>query len=135
QPILIERVTPEILESWAQSDEHLRVLQDMELKSIIVVPLLARGKVLGVLEVVATGRRAFGSRELRLMDQVAHRAALAIDNARLYRIAERAIRDRDDVLGVVAHDLRNPLGRILMQVELLRPSGNEPERRARKPAD
>ena len=43
QPVLIEKVTPEIVAAWAQSDEHLRVLQEMEPRSIIVVPLLARG--------------------------------------------------------------------------------------------
>jgi signal transduction histidine kinase len=137
QPILIERVTPEILASWAQSEEHLRVLREMEPKSMIVVPLLARGKVLGVLKVVSsTGPRPFGQHDLRLMEEVADRAALGIDNARLYRVAERAIQARDDVLGVVAHDLRNPLGNILMQVALLRRRGDAPERPSgRKPAD
>lgn len=136
QPILIERMTPEIIASWAQSDEHLRVLQEMEPRSVIVVPLLARGKVLGVLEVVSSTRlRTYGHDDLRLMEEVAYRAALAIDNARLYRVAERAIRARDEVLGVVAHDLRNPLGNILMQVALLRRPQGEPERRSRKPAD
>lgn len=136
QPILIERVTPEILASWAQSDDHLRVLREMEPRSIIFVPLLAREKVLGALKVVSSTRlRAYGPDDLRLMEEVAYRAARAIDNARLYRVAERAIRARDEVLGVVAHDLRNPLGNIVMQVELLRRSGGEPARRLRKTAD
>ena len=135
QPILIERVTPESVASWAQNDEHLRLLQEMEPRSIIVVPLLARGKVFGVLEVVSSTRpRAYGQEDLRLIEEVAYRAALAIENARLYRVAERAIQGRDEVLGVVAHDLRNPLASILMQSALLRRSDGEPERRSQKPA-
>ena len=130
QPVLIGRVTPEIVASWAQSDEHLRVLQEMEPRSIIVVPLLARGNILGVLKVVSTRLHAYGQEDLRLMEEVAYRAALAIDNARLYRVAERAIQARDEVLGVVAHDLRNPLNGILMALGLLRRPRVEPERRS-----
>src|SRR5262249_46449128 len=47
----------------------------------------------------------------------------------------RAIRARDEVLGVVAHDLRNPLHTIVMQASLLRRRGPEPERRSRRPSD
>ena len=61
------------------------------------------------------------------------RAALAIEKARLYRIAQEAIKLRDDVLNVVAHDLRNPLGTILLQAGLLRRRQAEGERRTTKP--
>jgi len=136
EPVLIEEVTSEVLASWAQSDEQLRVLQRLEARSLMVVPLLARGKVLAVLEFVSsTNPRAYGQPDLRLAEDIAYRATLAIENARLYRAAERATQARDEVLGVVAHDLRNPLGAILMQAALLRPRGAEPERRSRKPAE
>jgi PAS domain S-box-containing protein len=64
--------------------------------------------------------------------------ASVMDISQLKQAEERlvhAIRMRDEVLGVVAHDLRNPLGNILIQAELLRRPGEQPERRARKPAD
>jgi signal transduction histidine kinase len=63
------------------------------------------------------------------------RAALAVEKARLYRIAQEAIKLRDDVLNVVAHDLRNPLGTILLQAGLLRRRQAEGERRTTKPAE
>ena len=136
QPILIETVTPQLVASWAQSDEHLRALRKMDPRSIIVVPLLARGKVLGVLKVVSSpGLRTYGQHDLRLMEEVAYRAAHAIDNARLYRIAERAIQARDEVLGVVAHDLRNPLNSVLMALRLLQRPHQQPERRSQKPVE
>jgi len=63
------------------------------------------------------------------------RSGFAVENARLYYEAQRATQARDDVLGIIAHDLRTPLNNILMQAVLLRPRGHEPERRSRKPAD
>jgi PAS domain S-box-containing protein len=126
-PTLIPEVTPEILASLAQSDLHLPAVAGLEARSIIAVPLLVRGKALGVLKFVSSTRlRPYGPADLRLAEEVAFRAALAIENARLYRVAERAIAARDAVLGVVAHDLRGPLGNILMQAELLRSSEDEP---------
>jgi PAS domain S-box-containing protein len=121
QPTLIEVVTPEIVASWAQSGDQLGVLRGLDPRSIMVLPLLSRGEILGVLKLVSsTGRRAYGPADLRLAAGLAERAALAIENARLYRAAERAIKTRDEVLGVVAHDLRNPLGNILLQTAILR---------------
>jgi len=136
QAILIEAVTSEVVASWAQSDEHLRALQGLEARSVIAAPLLAHGRVLGVIKFISsTSSSAYGRADLRLAEDVAYRASLAIENSRLYRIAERAILARDNVLGVVAHDLRNPLGTILMSSALLRRRGEEPERRSRKPAE
>ena len=64
-----------------------------------------------------------------------HRAALSIENARLYRAANRAVQVRDDVLGIVAHDLRNPLNSIVLQAALLRRRGAEPGSRLREPVE
>ena len=67
--------------------------------------------------------------------ELAQRAALAVDSARLYRTAQRAIQLRDEVLGVVAHDLRNPLSLILMEARVLGSNWQGPERRKRPPAE
>jgi signal transduction histidine kinase len=72
--------------------------------------------------------------DVRLAEEIGRRAALALENAQLYRAAQHAKQVRDEVLGIVAHDLRNPLGNVLMQAELLRRPG-DPDRRSRKPAD
>jgi signal transduction histidine kinase len=70
-----------------------------------------------------------------MAEELARRASLALDNAQLYEVAQRAIRARDQVLGVVAHDLRSPLGTILMQGQLLRRPDGSPERTTRRAAD
>lgn len=134
QPILIERLSPEMVESFAQSPEHLQVLRCMDPQSVMTVPLLVHGRLLGAIAFVSsTQTRVYGSSELRVAENLAHRAALSVENARLYRAAGRAIQARDDVLGIVAHDLRNPLGTILMQAALLRhlsPQADGPPRKA-----
>lgn len=131
KPVLIERVTSDVIASWAQSEEHLRALRDLDTRSVLGMPLLAHGKLLGAL-VLVSSTRAYGPPDLQLGEELAHRAALSIENARLYRVANRAIQVRDDVLGIVAHDLRSPLNSIAMAASLLRGCGAELERRSRK---
>ena len=76
-------------------------------------------------------RRPFDEGDLAIARDLGLRAALAVDSARLYRAAQRATRERDVVLGVVSHDLRNPLSAIAMCATVLRESPPEsaPERR------
>ena len=72
---------------------------------------------------------------MRVAQELANRAALAIENARLYRTAQRAIQMRDEVLRIVAHDLRGPLSVIVIEAGLLRRRGPEPERRSATSAE
>lgn len=87
----------------------------------VAVPLAAAGRELGTLTVVrAVDRPAFETVDVELMAEVARRAGLALENARLFADAHRATRARDQVLAVVAHDMRNPLASIAMDAEMLR---------------
>lgn len=100
--------------------EHLDELRRLDARSVICVPLLARGQVLGALALACGPRRAPYTRaDLRFVADFGQRLGMALDNALLYRKAERAIHMRDDVLAIVSHDLRSPLGTVLMQAELL----------------
>ncbi len=120
EPVLIERVSDEILASYAHSDEHLKLMRALEPASIIAVPVVAHDKLIGAIALAASATsRRFGPADLRLAQELANRAALAIESARLYAVAQRAIQARDDVLGVVAHDLRNPLNTINLHADLL----------------
>jgi signal transduction histidine kinase len=93
----------------------------------MVVPMPARGRILGTMSFIAgESKRRYGPSDLAMAASLARRCALAIDNARLYAEAQRAIRARDDVLAIVSHDLRNPLHAIVMASNLLqRPSSVE----------
>jgi PAS domain S-box-containing protein len=126
---MISYVSPEVIRAIAQSDEHRRLLEAIAPTSIMGVPLNVHGRLLGALVVAScrTGRH-YATADLRLLKEVGRRAALALENARLYHAAERAIQARDDVLGIVAHDIRNPLSTIIMQVTLMRRSQGRPDR-------
>src|SRR5207237_7768429 len=89
--------------------------------------LMGRGKAIGALGLVcavASGRR-YGPADLGLAEELARRAALSLDNARLYLDAQRATRMREEVLGVVSHDLCTPLSVVTMHTRVLEQLGDE----------
>jgi signal transduction histidine kinase len=133
RPLLVERVTPAYLDELAHGVEHRRVLHELDPQSFMALPLLAHGGVVGSLVYISTSAgRHFGGGDLPFAEAVAVRAALAVEKARLYRIAQQAIGLREDVLNIVAHDLRNPLGTVVMQAGLIRRRSGEVEERCRK---
>jgi len=108
------RVYPEIADamlSCSEGDrEQVESLRKAGVKSLMVVPLVARGRILGAIQFVSAGSdRRYGGADLELAEGLARLTALAVDNARLYQEAQRAIRVRDDFLSVAAHELRTPL--------------------------
>ncbi|HWO17492.1 MAG TPA: PAS domain S-box protein [Kofleriaceae bacterium] len=133
--ILLPRMSPEWIASYAQDEAHARALRAMNMSSAIMVPLVVRGRLIGAMSLVASApARAYTPADVRFAEQVAQRAAFAIENARLYDTAQRAIRTRDEVLGIVAHDLRGPLGTIQLYAESLRELPAEPAHH-RRPAE
>jgi PAS domain S-box-containing protein len=86
KPELYREVPDEMLVEAAVDDEHLRLIRELGLDSAMVVPLQARGRILGAMTLVASesGRR-FNERDLELAGDLARRAALAIDNAMVFR--------------------------------------------------
>ena len=125
RPVLVEHITPEELVSYAQSAEHLDLLQRVRPCSMIALPLVIRDELVGMLLLLST-TRAFGPSDLWFATRLAQRATLALENGRLYESAVRATQIRDQVLGIVAHDLRNPLAAIHMHAEALREDLDKP---------
>jgi signal transduction histidine kinase/DNA-binding response OmpR family regulator len=101
-------------------------LPDLHLQTLVLMPLVARGRVLGVL-CLATGpsNRHYGPADLLLAEDLAGRAAIAIDNARLYRDVQRADVHKNVFLSMLAHELRNPLAPIRNAVQILRLRGGD----------
>ena len=79
----------------------------------IIMPLLARGQLLGVIGLYRE-KGAYDNNDLFLAEELARRGALAMDNARLYDLVSVGIRARDDMIGIVSHDLRNPVNAVKM---------------------
>jgi signal transduction histidine kinase len=81
---------------------------------------MARGRPIGALSVVSSAPgRCYGEADLEIVQHVAHRAALAIDNARLYRAAQEAIRMRDEFLTVATHELNTPMTSLTLSLEAM----------------
>jgi len=120
RPRLIPEVTPEIRRETAISEEHLELIDKLNPGSYIIVPLTARGHTFGTITFAGVeGRRRFDEDDLALADDLAHRAALMIDNTRLYREAVEANRAKSDFLAVISHELRTPLNAIMGYTGLL----------------
>ncbi|HUF26851.1 MAG TPA: PAS domain S-box protein [Gemmatimonadaceae bacterium] len=131
--VLVERVTADMLAGWAQNAQHRQMLDRLDLVSLAVLPMVAHGQVLGAFGIGRTGDEPpLGSDDLALAEEVARRASLAVENARLYRDAQRASRLRDEVLGIVSHDLRNPLSVISMCASTLIEENGGGEAKARE---
>ncbi|HYU14545.1 MAG TPA: GAF domain-containing protein, partial [Candidatus Acidoferrum sp.] len=124
-------IPDELLASFAPDAEYQGFLRQLGLRSAIVVPMTARGRTLGAIVLVsAASERRFEPADLDMAEELGHRAAMAIDNARLYREAREADRRKDEFLAMLGHELRNPLAPILTGLQLmhLRGVGGERER-------
>jgi signal transduction histidine kinase len=121
KPLLMSELTDEFVRSHCEDDEHMRLIRELGTRTALAVPLVARGQTLGVISMAsaAEGRR-YGRTELGLAQEVAHRAALAMDNARLYRETQQAVRARDEFLTVASHELRTPLAALLLSMQVMR---------------
>src|SRR5215218_7052206 len=86
QSELVCEIPESLVKEAARDAEHLKILQRLGLKSYMIVPLIARGRTLGTISLVsAESGQGYGPAELELAEELARRAALAVDNARLYR--------------------------------------------------
>jgi PAS domain S-box-containing protein len=103
-----------------RSIKHPRLLQVHRLSSVLLVPLVARGKSLGMLTLARDepGRR-YGRGDLALTEELARRASHAVDNSRLYQQAQAAISLRDEFLTIASHELRTPVTALRLQIAVL----------------
>src|SRR5947207_263007 len=120
---IVERVDDAWLEAHEENPESLTSLRRLGVRSMLVVPLAIGERSFGAVTLLAVnGRPPYGADARVLAEKFASHASLALENARLYREARRATEGRDQVLGVVSHDLRNPISAIAMCAKALRDS-------------
>jgi PAS domain S-box-containing protein len=125
---LVPEIGEHMLLAAPASDEHQRLIMELCPCSLVIVPLRVGDRTIGVLSLLASeSARHYGPDDLALAEELARRASLAVENARLFHAAQQATRARDEMLGVVAHDLRNPLSTITMVSQMLLETGS-PER-------
>jgi PAS domain S-box-containing protein len=103
EPVLLEEMSGVLLRSFAQGDEHARFMIEHQYRSAVVAPLRARGRTLGALSLLRLGDSArYHGGDMELACELAGRAAMAIDNARLFSQLRRVERRLDAVLANVA---------------------------------
>jgi PAS domain S-box-containing protein len=117
---LVEHVDDALLERGAVDSRHLELMRSIGLVSLMLVPLRGRGLVHGVMTFASSeSHRRFGAADLTTAQDLADRAALALENARLYRDAREAVKLRDEFLSIASHELRTPLSPLKLQLQAL----------------
>jgi PAS domain S-box-containing protein len=121
QPEIYAEISDEMLVASARDEEHLAIMRELQIKSALIVPMIARGRTLGALTLISTrtGRR-YDDADLALAMEIATRAAIAIDNAQLYRTALAANEAKSAFLATMSHELRTPLNAIIGYQSLLK---------------
>jgi PAS domain S-box-containing protein len=103
------------------SEEDMRDILKTNPKSYIIIPLISRGQTLGILTLISTeSNRSYSGRDLPLIEDLARRAACAIDNAKLYQEAQKVIQMREDFLAVASHELKTPITAHRLQLQMMR---------------
>lgn len=120
EPILVSDTSSVIPESITQDARLLQIQRTLDPKSFMVLPLAARGQILGTFVLAtAESNRRYNQSDLSLALDLAHRAAMAIDNAQLYCQAQESNRLKDEFLLTLSHELRTPLNVILGWAQML----------------
>lgn len=118
--VLVTELSDAYLHTLVGDSARLAVIRAAQPTSLMAVPIQTRAHVFGLIVALTSAERRFNQDDVTLAEEIGRRAALAIDNARLYGKALQAVRVRDDVLAIVSHDLRRPLGVVRLYADLLR---------------
>ncbi len=104
----------------AHDPEHLRLLRELDSRSVMIVPLVARGRMLGAISLISTAPgRTYDESDLAIAEELARRCGQAIENARLHQEAQSAVKARDRFVSIASHELRTPIARVKGYAEML----------------
>jgi signal transduction histidine kinase/CHASE3 domain sensor protein len=121
QSEIYPEISDEMLVAAARDEHHLAIMRELQIKSALIVPMIARGRTLGALTLISTRKgRRYDDSDLALAMEIATRAAIAIDNAQLYRGALAASEAKSAFLATMSHELRTPLNAIIGYQSLLK---------------
>jgi PAS domain S-box-containing protein len=128
QPEMVPEITEELIRQSTPNPEIRAILHELGLRSYIGVPLVLRGKTIGVITFIAAeSGRQYTPTELNLAEDLVNRAAVAIENSKLYSDLKDADRRKDEFLAMLAHELRNPLAPIRNALHIMNSPGVAPD--------
>ncbi len=123
---LYPTIPDDLVRQTTQNEEHYELLKKLGLVSVMVVPLIARDHAIGAITfVTAESEYHYNEADLEIAKQLAHRAAIALDNAMLYEQVVEASRAKEKFLAMLAHELRNPLTPIRNSLPILAAKGED----------
>jgi signal transduction histidine kinase len=118
--VVVEKVSPRWLDEHVASEKKRGLLAELGIGSFVTAPMLARGRTQGAVAFVrARPARSSERTDREVLEEFARKAGAGLDNARLYAAAMHAMRIREELLSVVSHDLRTPLGSISLCAQSL----------------
>jgi PAS domain S-box-containing protein len=117
---------PEHGRQMTRTPEQLAGLERMGALSLMLVPMRSRGQAVGLFTLAScdAGRR-YGPEDLEMVEELSRRVVAAVDNARLYREAQEAVRLRDEFLGIASHELKTPLTPLRLKLQVLQRQVND----------
>lgn len=132
EPVFVPDFDERVLAATARDERHLALLRSFGFRSVMVVPMTARDRLVGLVTLAtAESERRFSKDDVELVSALASRAALAIENARLFEKTRATAHAREEAVATVAHDLRSPLSVAILNASLLRQAELPPEERTR----
>jgi PAS domain S-box-containing protein len=128
ETFLMNDVSDDVLISISRDEQHREALLSIGIRCFVSVPMTSRGATFGVISFLgADVRTRFEPADVALAEELGRRAALAVDNARLYGNAREANRAKDEFLANLSHELRTPMTAILGWAHLMQMTDLEPE--------
>lgn len=132
--VFVSKVQDQQVVAAAQDPRHLEIMRSLGCASSILVPIVARGKILGAIALVSAGEeRLYNENDLALAEDLGRRAGTAIDNALLYQAAQKAVKARDEFLSIASHELKTPLTTLKLQAQIRKREVDKGEYRRFKP--
>jgi predicted ATPase/signal transduction histidine kinase len=120
--VLVVKLTEAVLKEYAPG--FADILRKLDMRTLMAVPMVARERPVGAIGLARGGPDCpYGPRDLELAEELARRAAVAIDNARFYRNSQDAVRLRDEFLTVASHELNTPVASLQLALARLAKPG------------
>lgn len=127
KPTILNKIDEAFLTRASSGPEHAALVRELGFGSMLVAPMVARGRTIGALTFMTAKHGRYTESDANLAELIARRAAIAIDNAQLYRAAVEASNAKDEFLAMVSHELRTPMTATLGWVRMLNLGQFDPE--------